>query len=115
MSLFHSPVLKIIAKRIWMELRVGFIVFAGVLLFLGLAHLLSFTMVSTSVISVQSGDQMVRVAMYLGTGILALCLISMVARDGFRKVRSVRRDVREGAARGAARGTEEKRAKIRIE
>ena len=97
-----------------MELRVGVIVFAAVLLFIGLARFLSFAMASTGVISVESGDQMVRVAMYLGTGVLGLSLIGMVARDGFRKVRTVRRDVREGAARGAARGAEEKRARDRI-
>ena len=91
-----------------MELRVGVIMFAGVLCLIGLTQGTSFVMVQTGMMSAGSGDMMVRVAMYLGTAVLGLGLIGMVARDGFRKVKTVRRDVREGAARGVKEAQWEK-------
>ena len=105
--------LKMILNRIWMELRVGIMVFAAVLLFIGLTRLLSFAMMSAGVMSVESGAQMDRVAMYLGTAVLALCLIGMISRDGFRKMRTIRRDARGGAAKGVARAAEEKKARTK--
>ena len=107
MCLLNNLTLKMLLRRIWLELRVGIILFTAVLLLIVLTRLASFAMVQTGMLTVEGGEQMVRVAMYIGAGILALSLVGMVARDGFRKARSVRRDMRHGAARGKEEARDE--------
>ena len=75
-------------------MRAGILVAAGVLAFMALGYIVSYGLYLTGLTSAGNRDRLLHLFMTLGLAALVLSLIALVVRDGYRKARAARRNLR---------------------